>query len=96
MKEDNLVFREKYGTVVKQFQRNYCHPICGLNCKFYQEKKILKEPIKPMLYRQTQYVCINCKEIPISEYNHNYCHLCATMDYVLEFQYHHQRCEKEK
>ena len=41
-------------------------------------------------------IIINCKELPISEYNHNYCHLCATMDYVLEFQYHHQRCEKEK
>jgi hypothetical protein len=91
------VFKKKYKNIVKEFQNKYCHPICGVQCKFSRnEKKVIVEPIKPLLYRQTQYSCLKCREIPISLYEHRVCHRCATFDDVNEFEYHHQQCVKNK
>ena len=79
--------------LIKEFKNKYCHPICGPQCKFLH-KKVIIEPIKPLLYRQTHKKCSKCNELTISDYEHKFCHCCATLDDKKEFEYHHQTCKK--
>ena len=87
---------ESMSKVVQEFKIKYCHPICENknNCKYFQSKKVVLDPMKPLLFRQTQNACLNCGSLPVSLYEHKFCHRCATKDNVEEFKYHHQHCGK--
>ena len=80
--------------VVQEFKNKYCHPICENNCRFFLPKRVVIDPVKPLLFRQTHYQCLKCGTLPVSLYGHKYCHQCSTKDNTDEFEYHHKNCGK--